>query len=220
MILNSWGLKGSRKSAGGITTLVLKGQTIAKQKRAKGQSNPSPQYLQSQAAAALLVGAFQKIRAAVRPGFTSKGPTESSYNAFYAYNYLNALDLSSPPAATWMPADVLISKGSMTTTPFSATTTAVGSTGVITFHNVTTEADATQLSTDIQIFAVYNVTKDKWIGGLLGATRATAAPTFTAPAGFMVATDVIEVYRGFYGDPLALNTGTSSNSVAASVTVS
>jgi len=220
MILGSWGLKSSRKSAGGLTTLVLKGQTIAKQKRAKGQSNPSPQYLQSQAAARLIVGIFQKVKSAINAGFTSMKPTESPYNAFYSYTYLNALDLSSPPAATLEPADLLVSKGLMTPTIESAATTAVASTGVITVHHATTEADATQLATDQSIIVAYNNTQDKWFAGIAAGLRSSATATITAPTGFMIATDSITVYFGMYGVAPAANAGTSSNSVNSTVTAS
>lgn len=210
---------GSRQTAAGMTWLELKGQQIFKMKRAPGQSNPSPQYIQSQNAGRQLVAIFQKIADQVRAGFTSHEEKQSPYNAFYKYNYQNAFDLSSPPTATFMPSDALVSKGLITITPFDAAPVADASADTVALVWDNTLLDSTQLATDVVYLTVYNSTQDKWATGNGHAARSAGALTPSVPDGFMDTGDTVFVYMNFVGAPLTDNAGKSSTSVVQSVTV-
>lgn len=202
MILRSWGLVGSRKSAGGLTTLNYKGQTIGKQKRAKGQSNPSPQYLQSQAAYLLLVGIFQKIKPIIIIGWPGKKRTESAFNKFFSYNYKHGIDLTVPPIALLLPGNILTSKGNLTPTPYSSIPTSdTGSNEVVVYWEGGVQAPD-QSEGDIGFLAVYNQTTNEWWSDISSfATRSIEGPQsqfFNPPIGFISVADVLYVYLNWH----------------------
>lgn len=220
MINRSPWLWGARKTAAGMTGRTSLGIQILQGKRAKGQSNPSPEFIQAQAAGRIITGIFQRIASVINKGFLQVGPGQSPYNLFYRWTYDNAIDLSAPPDATLEPADLLISKGVMTQTPFSSTPTAVASTHLVHVAWPSTIVDDTQSADDVVNVAIYNATQDKWFPASGGFTRTTGPEDIDVGAGFMAATNVIHVYMGFYGQPGEALAGTSSNSVHASIVAS
>lgn len=130
------------------------------------------------------------------------------------------MDLSSPPDATLIDADLLVTKGAMTPTPFSSTPTAVASTHLVHVAWPSTIVDDTQNANDLAYIAIHNKTQDKWYPWPGHATRTTGPLDVDVQAGFMIATDEIQVYLGFVGDPAETNAGTSSNSVNAAIVAS
>src|SRR5713226_570844 len=124
MINRSPWLWGVRKTAAGLTGRTSLGIQILQGKRAKGQSNPSDAYIQAQNALRILTSINGKIATIIRNGFTQLMPGWSGYSAFTSYGYANAIDLSAPPDATLIDANLLVTKGSMTPTPLTSAPTA------------------------------------------------------------------------------------------------
>ncbi len=218
MILYSWGLKASRKSAGGLTTLNYKGQTIAKQKRAKGQSNPSPQYLQSQAAAKLIVGIFQKIKTVILEGYTNIPKRRSATNEFFSYTYKNALDLSAPPAATLEPGNLLVTKGIMAITDYTAAPVADSGAQTVLLSLAGGIGGEHQALGQAAAGVLYNQSNGQWmyIADIANRQLFDFGLTIDTPNGFMSTGDTIWCYCGFFGQQGTPTFGYTSNSVAAS----
>lgn len=199
----------------GRTSLGLQ---ILQGRRAKGQSNPSPEFIQAQAAGRIITGIFQKIPQVIDNGFMNVGPGQSPYNLFYKNTYNSAIDLSSPPAASLVPADLMTSKGSITQTGYSSTPTAVSATHLVHVAWPATIVDGSQLADDLSNIAIHNRTQDKWYGQPGGFTRTTGPTDVDVQVGFMTTGDTIDIYLGFYGQVGEANTGKSSDSVFVSIT--
>lgn len=212
-------LKGVIGSITNITMKGFRGETVISGKRAKGQSNPSEAFLQAQLAAKLIVFIYQRVAEAIRVGFTTKASNQSEYNAYYGYTYDNAMDLSDPVDPTIINADLLVARGLMTTT--TVTTPIVASAGLdqITFVVNDEAVDDTQSQFDRIGVVVYNITKDLWTSELRETARGTGTLEIPIDPGFLTLADTLDVYYYFYGVPGQENSGTSSNSIHASVTV-
>lgn len=212
-------LKGLKGSITNITLRAFRSETVAQGKRAKGQSNQSPEYIQSQAAAGILTNIYRLIAAAVKVGFTSKASNQSQYNAFYSEAYKNALDLSSPPTATLVPADLLVSKGVMTPTAIDSITADSSAKTVIIGRSIEA-VDATQNVQDLVSAVLYNETQDKWLSFVDFNQRASDPnDPLNTTTGFMTTGDTVRAYLFYRGYPTQTNAGTSSNSVNGTTTV-
>ena len=216
-------MAGSRKTARKMTWRELLGQQIFQGIRAAGQSNPSPQYLQSQAVAQFAWPMVRPALEVVRTGFTSKLTKQPAASAWYKANYAAIIGASTAPSISPVPADWIFTKGTMTPTPY--TTAAVASAGAktVTIHFQAGNADITQANTDFPLVVIYNADQQKTIGIAFGPgsnNRTTLAGTLivNTPTGFMAVGDEIHIYLGWYGAPTTPNAGTSSTSVEESVT--
>lgn len=212
-------LKGLRGSATNLTMRNSLGETVVQGKRAKGQSNPSSAFIQSQAVAFQLNFIYHRIRELVQNGWTQLGGKKTKRGAWYSKAYGEAFDLSAAPVATFLPADLKVSNGIMTPTPFGGAVVADNSAATIAVLFSDIPQDATQLGTDTVFLAVHNRTQDNWYQ-MYGTSKDTSPGyTGTVPIGFMTTGDTIDVYMFFIGAPGAENAGTSSDSVYATATV-
>lgn len=218
MLNNSPWLWNARQTAAGLTARISLGIRILQGRRAKGQSNPSPEYVQNQAVAGFLWPVFRQIAGQVRPGFTDLQPGQSAANVWFQENRDNAFDLSSPPAATFTPATFSIGRGVITPTAITTPAADVSS-SIVTVNFSTTPADQSQSADDRVLLVIYNPTTDRWAVQNTGpATRADGiASVSPLPAGFMSAGDTINIYVAFVGGPTGNYPGKSSTSVRTTV---
>ena len=203
-----------------MTLRTSRGQRIFQGRRAKGQSNPSPQFIQNQSVARQLNQILHSILGVVRVGFTNMTTGQTAANKYFQYNRSNAFDLGTLPDATFLPADFIISNGTMTPTPITGVTSFVAATGVLTWHWNPANADSSQLGGDTPILVVHNRTQDKWTQAFPGVIRSVQPATYTFDTTFATAGDTVDVYLGWVADPAAANAGTSSKSTYVSVTAS
>lgn len=219
MISGSPWLWGSRKSAANMTALRLFGQQILKGKRAKGQSNPSPQYIQSQAVASYAWSVFRPVADAIRRGITSKLPKQPAASAWYGDNYSAIVGGAMAPAITPDPDLFIFSKGTMTPTSVSAASVISAGADTITLAWPATPVDVTQLASDLVNVVLFN--KTTGLSAVIDATVARSAGALTPgiPPGFATLGDIVDVYFAFYGAPSTMTSGTSSNQTLQTVTV-
>lgn len=216
MINRSPWLWGARKTAAGLTARTSLGLHILQGKRAPGQSNPSLQYLQSQAMAALLNPLYQQNRSAFVDGFTNLPAGWSAFTAFWHYAQ-SAVDKSAPPDVTLNPLDLTTAHGSMTPTPFASTPVASAAAQTVIVAWPTSVADETQRTTDRAIISVFNTETGKFIGNGSANIRSTGTSTLTLPPASFVASDNLVVYLAFVAESTATNNGTSSDSNSRAV---
>jgi hypothetical protein len=126
--------------------------------------------------------------------------------------------MSVPLEPALIPDNLLISRGIMTTTPYTATPTAVASTHTVTVTNSASVMDDSQQSTDVRVMAVYNETQDKWFGELTTQVRSGISGILVTPPGWFSTGDILDVYTGYVAAPGSPNSNTSSASVVAQCT--
>lgn len=226
MINRSPWLWGTRKTAAGLTGRTSRGQQILQGKRAKGQSNPSSQYLYSQAAAALIWPFYQKAPDAIKQGYTQIPTGGTAASEFYKYAYKNALGGTTTLDITMDPEALLFTKGVMTPTNQNAAPIADESAKTVVFSWAGGASDATQSELDYMVFVVVNKTTGAEVfvvsDGVVGAQRQAAGThtyTLNTPVGFMVAGNDVVCYLGAIAKNTESNHGTSSDSTNEIVVV-
>lgn len=139
---------------------------------------------------------FQWISGAIRIGFRQQAVKKSEYNAFTSEVTKNAFTIA-PPLATFVPADMLVSKGSIPATDIDS---AVGDQTSFT-ATIDWDGDADypgQSANDQAIMVLYNEDKETWAFNASAAVRSDESWTFSLPDG-SVSGDTVRAYLGFYG---------------------
>jgi hypothetical protein len=114
---------------------------------------------------------------------------------FLSYNVMNAFDLSVPPTATFLPANFLVSKGTIEDTPMTSVVLSKASNKIVVNYSNSATGPG-QKSTDKPIIAAFNETQSDWTSGVTSGTRQGGTADIALPAGW-IATDVLHVYTGF-----------------------
>ena len=204
----------SRKSIGNATFTTWKGIDVLKTKPISVANPNSDGQSQQRSAFRQMVEAFRNMPAVIQSGFKKLAVKKSEFNAFMSYNLKNAFNLAVPPAATLVPADVLISKGTIATTGLTnAVSSRAANTVVVNFP--ATADQPGQSLTDVALVAVYNETKGDFYGEVTAAARNTGTASIALPAEWEVG-DVLTVYLGF-SNPLSKETSDSTNIAGAIV---
>lgn len=198
----------SKQSMGNATFSTWKGINVLKEKP-QSVANPNSDTQQMRRSAfTQMVLAFRNMPAVIRAGFKKLAVKKSEFNAFMSYNLQNAFDYLTPPDALLAGTDVLISKGTISSTPLS-TMAADRSSNTIVVTYPTTTLQPGQSVTDIALVAAYNEDQNDFYGEVTSAARADGTATITLPAAWITGDNVV-IYLGFY-NPLS---GESSDSVS------
>lgn len=184
-----------------------KGINVLKEKPISVANPNSDGQQMRRSAMAQIVDWFRNIPSAVRVGFKKLAVQKSEWNAFASYNLKNGFDYSTPPTATIVPADILISKGTIASTPIDDTDTSVGG-GQLGIYWLNPSLEPGQSLSDLAIAVVFNATKNDFSVSVGNADRGDLSDTWTMPATWQP-NDVCHFYLGFY-NPLS---GESSDSV-------
>lgn len=197
----------SKQSMGNATFSTWKGINVLKEKP-QSVANPNSDAQQQQRSAfTQIVAAFRLMPALVRAGFKKLAVKQSEFNAFTSYNLKNAFDLSIPPTATFVPADALISKGTIAAEPID-TVVVDKSAGTIVVNWLNDGLQPGQSVTDLALVAAYNSTLNEWTGAVTSQFRNDYTANIPLPASWVVGNSVT-VYLGFFNEP----SGESADSV-------
>lgn len=197
-------------SVGGVTFSKWKGINVIKSKPTVVADPKSDKQKAQRAAFAFMVTIYRLMVAVIVLGFKEMAIKKSAFNAFTSVNLKNAFDYSAPPSATLIPANLLISKGTISNTAiddFEIDFTA--KTAMLAFANAANLPG--QSLSDKPIFAAYNATKEDWISGVGGVTRETGELEISIPDNW-VAGNEVHFYLGF------VNADGSSSSDSVHVT--
>lgn len=197
-------------SSGRVGSAVFstwKGINVLKEKPASVANPDTDSQQMRRSAMRQVVLAFRQMPSAIRAGYKKLAIGMSEFNAFTRQALKFAFDYSTPPTATFVPADLLISKGTITSTPITTVVSDVSG-GEITVTKPTTTTEPGQSASDVPIVAAYNVTLDDWTGGIGSADRSDPDTVIDLPATWVAGNNLV-VYLGFY-NPLS---GQSSDSV-------
>lgn len=203
----------SRKSMGNATFSNWKGLYVLKTKPISVANPQTDSQNQQRDAFRQMVLAFRNMPALVRKGFKELAIQKSEFNAFMSYNLRNAFDFSVSGTATLLPEEVLISKGTIASTPIiSAVADRSNNTIVIT--TATTALQPGQSVTDVYLVGAYNETQEDFYGEVTTAARSTGTGSIALPAEWNTG-DALTVYVGLY-NPLT-NKESDSEFLAATI---
>lgn len=184
-----------------------KGINVLKEKPGSVANPNTDSQQMRRSALSQVVSIFRQAPGAIRAGFKKLAVQMSEWNSFSSNALRFAFDYSTPPTALLVPADLLVSKGTISSTPINSIVASVGA-GTIIANFPTTAPDPGQSLTDKALIVAYNVTTGDWTGGTTSAARSTGTANIPLPAGW-VSTNNIRVYVGFYNEL----SGESSDSV-------
>lgn len=110
----------ARKSFANNVFTTYKGMNVVKSKPLS-VANPNTEKQQVfRNAQKMIVEIYRSISAIVKLGFRETPNPLSPYNAFVSYGRKNAFSYSVPPTPSFLSANMLIAKGSITTTPMTS----------------------------------------------------------------------------------------------------
>lgn len=218
MINNTPWLWNGRKTAAGMTARTSNGIRILQGRRARGQSNPSQQYLDSQVAAQVIWPIFRAAQGIIRSLWTNVQTGRYAANEFYKKTYDNAITFPAPLTPVVSYPDLQFTNGVMTPTGFLTLVADVSLNTVVAAYSAL-PSDASQLTTDVLWYVIHNRTADKWVSGA-SATRGDASTGGIVATNLtMTAGDTLDFYGGFQGDVGTLNAGSVSPSTFITTTV-
>lgn len=222
MINNTPWLWGVTQSAANMTGRTSNGIMILQGKRAKGQSNPSEEFLSNQAVSRLIWPLFRAAQGFVRKLWTSVPTGRYAANEFFRVNRAGAMDFTDPLNPVVEPANLVFSRGTMTSTsPLTVVADVSDNKVVVTFP--ATAADESQNVGDLVGIVIHNRSKNKWLSytedhGVRG--DGTTGNIAVNPMLSMAAGDNIDIYLSFAADPFTINyPGTSESVYATTVAV-
>lgn len=204
----------TRQKMGNAVFSTWKGIYVLKTKPVSVANPDTDPQQQQRSAFAQMVLAFRNMPAVVRTGFKKLAVKKSEFNAFMSYNLKNAFDMSVLPTATFVPADALISKGTIAETS-ETSNVADRSANTIVSNWTSAVLQPGQSNTDRAIIAAFNVTKSDFYGEVTTAVRTADTGSIVLPAEWDVA-DVLVVYLGFY-NPTSGESSTSTNAAGVIV---
>lgn len=186
----------SKNKIGNAVFTTWKGKNVLKSKPLTVENPRTDAQLMRRDAMTKIVAFYRSIAGIVFLGWKQLAIGKSEYNAFVSYNLLNAFDYSTPPTASFLPEDVLISKGTIAPAPISTVTTSNG-TATVTVTWPTTAALPGQAVTDKALIVVNNKDTGESAQSVGLIARSVGTATLTLGANNTTG-DEINVYLGFY----------------------
>lgn len=200
-------------SVGNATFSTWKGKNVLKEKAASvANPNTDPQKMR-RSALTQIVAIFRLISAVAVLGFKKQAIGKSAFNAFSGTALKNSFNYTAPPAATFVPADLLISKGTISSTEISSVTADRSNDNIVFVYPEDISGPGQSLS-DIAIMACYNTTRSQWASSNLANTREDGSSEIAMPSAWQTG-DALVVYLGFYNAA----SGESSDSVNTTATI-
>lgn len=182
-------------SVGGTTFSSWRGINVLKSKPTIVANPKTDSQLAQRAAFSFIVAVFRIMVGVLQLGFKEMAVKMSAFNAYSSHNLKAAMDLSSPPTATFKPADFKISKGTISDTALS-TVVADDGDGTVSITYSNTASLPGQSATDKPLIAVYNEDKDAWTSKVETAVRSTGAASIPLLSDWVIG-NTLHIYVGF-----------------------
>ena len=196
----------SKQKIGNAVFTTWKGINVLKSKPITVENPNTINQQMRRTALSNLVGVYRAISNVVAVGWKELAIGKSEYNAFVSYNLKNAVDYTSPPAATPIPAQALMTKGTIAKQNItSATATAATDTIVVNWSSAVLQPG--QATTDKALLVVINETTGTYDSFVTSVSRSanTLSQVLANP---IAAADVCSIYLGFY-NPTTYKAGDS-----------
>lgn len=187
----------ARQKIGGSVFSTWKGINVLKSKPLTVANPKTPGQIQQRSALTQTTALFRLLSGLINLGFKQQAVGKSEFNAFSSYNLKNAFNKAVEGVATLVPADLLLSQGTITPTAVDSVAPTIAD-GISIIWSIPGGLQPGQSTSDITEAAVYNVTRNEWLINTVPSTFIDEALTFPAtPAGWVVGNS-IRVYLFFY----------------------
>ena len=194
-------------SIGNATFSSWKGINVLKEKASSVANPKTDKQLMRRSALSQMVAIFRVISAVASLGFKKLAVKKSAFNAFVGNSLKTAFDYTLPPAASLVMANLLVSKGTITSTTITSIV-ADRSENTIEVNYAATIDGPGQSLADKPVIVMYNQNLDVWAQGLPDQLRSTGTAFTDLPATWNTG-DSLNVFVGFYNE----DSGESSDSV-------
>ncbi len=201
----------ARQSMGGATFSRWKGIQVLKNKATVVANPKTPAQTAQRSAFTQTVAYFRSNAAAIRTGYKKQAVKQSEFNAFASDAIKNAFDLSAPPLATFDPALLYISRGTIEATTATLNTADRSANTIAVTFPVTADGVGQSLG-DIAILSAFNETQNVSTGNTTADLRSSGTASIPMPASWAIA-DELTVYLGF-SNPTSNETSDSTNAAA------
>lgn len=186
----------AKQSMGGATFTTWKGLQVLKNKATSVANPRSEGQINQRARLSVLVAMYAFISSVIKQGFKEMAVGMSEFNGFTSANLKNAAVSASGGTASVDYSELVISKGSLATTPIDTITAENGDYDVtIQFPSANTNPSFS--AADKTLVAIYNVTQNVWGTAVGTETRNQGEVIVTMPT-LLVTGNVLKVYLGFY----------------------
>jgi hypothetical protein len=203
----------ARQKIGGSVFSSWKGINVLKSKPLTVANPKTPGQIQQRSVISQTTAIFRAISGPVNLGFKQQAVQMSEFNAFAKYNTKNAFNKATAGVATLVPASVLVSQGTITSTPILMVLGAAGTREVTATWDSTTLQPG-QSNADLAVLVLHNNTQKTWTFSTASVVRTADEIDLTVPVGFMAHLDVIQAYLFFYNK----STRKSSDSITETFT--
>lgn len=188
----------SKNKIGNAVFTTWKGKNVLKSKPLTVENPRTDKQLMRRSAMTQIVGMYRQVAGMVSLGWKQLAIGKSEYNAFVSFNLLNGFDYSTPPTATLIPDQLLLSKGTIAPTSISTVTSSNGSPSV----TVTWPTSATlpgQAVSDKALILCINPTTDGIGQSVASIARSAGTATITMSENNATGNEIY-VYLGFYNE--------------------
>ena len=186
----------AKQSMGGATFTTWKGLQVLKNKATSVANPRSEGQINQRARLSVLVAMYSFISSVIKQGFKEMAVGMSEFNGFTSANLKNAAVSASGGTASVDYSELLISKGSLATTPIDAIAAENGDYDV-TIEFPSANSNPSFSAADKTLVAIYNETQNIWGTAIGTETRNQGAVIVTMPT-LLATGNVLKVYLGFY----------------------
>ena len=206
----------ARQKLGGTVFTTWKGINVIKGKPLSVANPKTDGQLMRRSALTQIVAIGRTIAAALNFGFKEQAVRKSAFNAFTGYNLRNGFNYSTPPDAVLTPATMLVSQGTISSTPMTAAT-ANATTDLIAVEWDNSALLPGQSNADALNIVGYNQTTDSWaVGTVSNITRDDEEGSALFPNGFINTGNTIRYYVFFYNSTNRKSSDSVTGTVVAS----
>lgn len=181
-------------SVGGVTFTTWKGKNVLKSKPTSVSNPDTPAQKTQRSKLTLIVSVYRLIAAMVVIGFENLAIGKSIYNAFVSQNIQDATLGSAVGPATLVPENLLVSKGTIGSTPITSVITEGTGDGIAVEFGAAIPVGGA--STDLGYGLAYNRNKDHWYFSTVADARSEGAISLFNDLDISIG-DVMDVYIFF-----------------------
>lgn len=187
----------AKQKLGGTVFTTWKGINVIKGKPLSVANPRTDGQLMQRSAMTQIVAYGRAWSAALNLGFKEQAFQKSAFNAFVGYNLRNAFNYAAPPAATPVPADILLAQGTISPTPYTSNNPSAAA-GFATLTWVADNLLPGQSNADTARVAFLNLDTNTAYVSPTTALRSAETINAAWPVGAFEAGNAIAIYLFFY----------------------
>lgn len=187
----------ARQKLGGTVFTTWKGINVIKGKPLTVANPRTDGQLMRRSAMRQTVDIARQIAGAINFGFKEQAVQKSAFNAFVGYSLRNAFDYSAPPTASFVAANMLVSQGTISSTPITNVDADAG-TNLIKVDWSSASLAPGQSMADKLMIVVADVPGNEFYAAPDQALRSDNTIAVTVPAGLITNGGTVHVWLFAY----------------------